>query len=88
MERVLSLCELPLKSAHGAPVRTSRTHRRQVALRDYSRPRVQRQLHLGNLFVDVLHELNDEVDELVLQHGLGMKIGDQKGNVVALRHTL
>ena len=43
------------------------------------------ELHLGNLLVDLLHELDDEVDELVLQQLLGVEVCNQEGNVVALR---
>lgn len=43
------------------------------------------ELHLGNLLVDLLHELDDEVDELVLQQLLGVEVSNQEGNVVALR---
>lgn len=42
------------------------------------------ELHLGNLLIDLLHELDDEVDELVLQQLLGVEVCDQEGNVVAL----
>jgi hypothetical protein len=42
------------------------------------------ELHFGYFLVDFLHELNDEVDQLVLQHFLGVEIGDQKGDVISL----
>ncbi|USP81143.1 hypothetical protein yc1106_08417 [Curvularia clavata] len=42
------------------------------------------ELHFGDLLVDLLHELNDKVDELVLQHFLGVEVGDQERDVVAL----
>jgi hypothetical protein len=42
------------------------------------------QLHLGDLLVNLFHELNYEVDKFVLEHLLGMKVGDKKGDVVAL----
>jgi hypothetical protein len=41
-------------------------------------------LHLRDLLIDVLHELDDEVDELVLEHGFGVEIGDQEGYIIAL----
>ena len=31
-----------------------------------------------------LHELDDEVHDLVLEHGLGVEVGDQEGDVVTL----
>ena len=42
------------------------------------------ELHLGDFLVDLLHELNDEVDELVLEHLFGVEVGDEEGDVVAL----
>lgn len=42
------------------------------------------ELHLGNLLVNLLLELNDEVDKLVLQHLLGVEVCYQEGNVIAL----
>ena len=34
-------------------------------------------------FVDVLHELDDEVDELRLLHLFGVEVGDEEGEVVS-----
>lgn len=45
---------------------------------------VDRGLHLGDLGIDVLHELDDEIDELVLVHRLGVEVGDQEGDIVSL----
>jgi hypothetical protein len=42
------------------------------------------ELHLGNLLVDLFHELNNEIDKLVLQHLLGMEVCDEEGDVVSL----
>ena len=61
------------------------THGRKVALGDYTRPSVQRQLHLRDLLVHILHKLDDKVDKLVLQHGLSVEVGDQERDVVALQ---
>ena len=61
------------------------TYRTEVALCDDPGPCIQAQLHLANLLVDLLHELDDEIDELVLEHRLGVCICDEKGDVVA-RH--
>lgn len=42
------------------------------------------ELHLGNLLVNLLLELDDKVDELVLEHFLGVEVCYQEGDVVAL----
>ena len=39
----------------------------------------------GHLRVNLFHELDDEVDELVLVHVLEVVVSQQEGNVVALR---
>ncbi len=31
------------------------------------------------------HVLDDEVDELVLEHCLGMEVGDEEGDVISLQ---
>lgn len=43
-----------------------------------------KELHLGNLLVNLLLELNDEVDKLVLQHLFGVEVCYQEGNVITL----
>lgn len=43
-----------------------------------------KELHFRDLLVDLFHELNDEVDQLVLQHLLGVEVGDEERDVVAL----
>ena len=53
-------------------------------LRANTSPGVNAQFHFGNLLVNLLHEMNDKVDEFVSQHLLRVEIGDQKANVVAL----
>ena len=45
-------------------------------------PGVDAQFHLGNLLVNLLHEMNDKVDEFVSQHLFSVKIGDQKANII------
>lgn len=47
-------------------------------------PGVDAQLHLRDLLVDLLHEVDHEVDELVPVHGLRVEVGDQERDVVAL----
>lgn len=42
------------------------------------------ELHFRNLLVNLLHELNDKVDELVLEHFLRVEVGDEERDVVAL----
>lgn len=56
----------------------------EVGLSDDTSAGVDGRLHLGDLRVYVLHELNDEIHQLVLVHALGVEVGHQKGNVVAL----
>jgi hypothetical protein len=36
------------------------------------------ELHLRDLLVDLFHELDNKVDQLMLQHLLGVEIGDQE----------
>ena len=45
-------------------------------------PGVDAQFHLGNLLVNLLHKMNDKVDEFVSQHLFSVKIGDQKANII------
>ena len=55
-----------------------------VPARELSLLVAYKELHLGDLLVNLLHKLNDEVDQLVLQHLLCMEVGDQEGDVVSL----
>ena len=41
-------------------------------------PRVNAELHLRDLLVDLLHEVNDEVDQLVAVHLLRVEVRDQE----------
>jgi len=43
-----------------------------------------KELHLRNLLINLLHKLNDKVHQFMLQHLLGMKVGDQERNVISL----
>ena len=45
---------------------------------------VDRKLHLRDLLVYLLHEVDDEVHELVAQHLLRVEVGDQEADVVTL----
>lgn len=47
-------------------------------------PGVDRQLHLRDLLVNLLHEVNDEVHEFVAQHDLRVEVCDQEAYIVAL----
>lgn len=60
------------------------TYRRQEALSYETSSSVQEELHLRDLLVHILHELNNEVHQLVLQHLLGVEVGDEERNVIAL----
>jgi hypothetical protein len=40
-------------------------------------------LHLRDLLVDFLHELDDKVDKLVLKHFFGMEVCDEEGDIIA-----
>lgn len=42
------------------------------------------ELHLRNLLVYLLHELDYEVDQLVLQHLLSVEVGDQERDIISL----
>lgn len=60
------------------------TYRCQEALSYETSSSVQEELHFRDLLVHVLHELNDEVHQLMLQHLLGVEVGDEERNVIAL----
>ena len=42
------------------------------------------ELHFRDLLVNFLHKLDDEVDQLVLQHLFGVEVCDQERNIIAL----
>lgn len=54
-------------------------------LGDDASPGVDRQLHLADLLVDLLHEVDDEVHQLVFVHLLRVEVGDQEADVVSLK---
>lgn len=56
----------------------------QEGSRYCSRSTVDCQLHTADFTVDLLHELNDEIHQLVLPHVLAVEICDQETDVVAL----
>lgn len=47
-------------------------------------PGVNGQLHLADLLVDLLHEVDDKVHQLVFVHLLRVEVSDQEANVIAL----
>ena len=49
-----------------------------------TRSGVDGQLHLVDLLVDLLHEVNDEVHQLVLEHLLRVHVGDEEADVIVL----
>ena len=53
-------------------------------LSDYSSPCVDGDLHPTNLLVDIFHELDDEIDQLVLPQFLQVSMGHEKADVVSL----
>lgn len=76
------------------------TYSRQVRLCNNTCPCIETELHLTDLFIDLLHKadrvsltlagsdmdclLNDEVHDFVLQHALGMIVSDQERDIVSL----
>ena len=54
----------------------------------YPRPGVYAELHLGDLLVDLLHEVDDEVDQLVAVHLVSVEVRDQEADVVTLKNKL
>lgn len=45
---------------------------------------VDGEFEVADLLVDLLHEADDEVYELVFEHALQVEIGDEEADVVAL----
>ena len=61
-------------------------HKRFHKLRCHnSSPSIDSNLHAVNLLVNVLHELDDEVDEFRSNHSFEMDVSDEEGNVVAMK---
>lgn len=79
-------------------IRTAKAYRCKVGLGDSTGSRVEAELHLTDLSVNVFHEpkslirmipeflaarqqsdpLDDEIHNLVLQHRLGVRVGDKE----------
>ena len=54
----------------------------QEFLSRYPRSSVEGQLHLRDLFVNILHELDDEIHQLVLVHLFSLYVRDEETDVV------
>jgi hypothetical protein len=65
-------------------IRGQYTYWRQEALSHESCSGIQEKLHLRDLLVHILHELDDEVHQLVLQHLLSVEVGNKERDVIAL----
>jgi len=48
-------------------------------------PGVHRQLQVTNLLINLLHEVNDEIDEFVFKHLLRVEVCYQKTDVISLQ---
>lgn len=74
----LRACDLPTGTVVPCALGKSSA---QVVFGDESSSSVQEQLHLVDLGVHFLHELNDEVYQLVLQHLLSIRIRDKEADI-------
>ena len=54
-------------------------------LGDDTGPGVNGQFHLADLLVDLLHEVDDKVHQLVFVHLLRVEVGNQEANVISLK---
>lgn len=61
------------------------SHVLEEFLSDDAGPGVDGQLHFADLLVDLLHEVDDVVHQLVFVHLLRVEVGDQEADVVSLR---
>lgn len=66
------------QSRHSIAVQRQHTYRCQEALRHETCSGVQEKLHLRDLLVHILHELDDKVHQLVLQHLLSVEVGNEE----------
>lgn len=71
----------------GNKIKRKRIYLGKVALCDGTSTGVDTQLHFRDFLVDFLHKVDDEVHQLVLVHLLGMCVGDQERDIIALRKT-
>lgn len=54
-------------------------------LGDDTGPGVNGKFHLADLLVDLLHEVDDVVHQLVFVHLLRVEVGNQEANIVSLK---
>lgn len=66
--------------------RKTTTYIFEELLSNNTSPGVDGQLHLTDLFVNFLHEMNDIVHQFVFVHLLCVKVGDEEADVIALRN--
>lgn len=50
----------------------------------HRRRKIYEELHFRNLFIHLLHKLYDEIHQLMLQHLLGMEVGNKERYVISL----
>lgn len=48
-------------------------------------PGINGQLHLADLLVNLLHEVDDKVHQLVFVHLLRVEVGNQEANIISLK---
>ena len=53
-------------------------------LSDDTSPGIYAQANLTDFFVNLLHELNDEIYKFMFVHCLGMEVGDEERDVISL----
>ena len=56
----------------------------QELLGTNSSPRIDTQLHFGDLLVNVFHEMNDKVNKFMPEHFFGMEISDEETDIITL----
>ena len=81
-------CWITINSLFGTQKLELSTHPFEELFGADPRPGVDAELHLWYLLVDLLHEVDDEVDQLVPEHLLGVEVGDQETDVVALEYRI
>lgn len=57
----------------------------QELLGDDAGPGVNGQFHLTDFLVDLLHEVDDKVHQLVFVHLLRVEVGNQEANIISLQ---
>ena len=55
-------------------------------LRNYSPPCVDGDFHAADLLVDILHKLDNEIDQLVLPQLLQVRVSHQKADIESLKN--